>query len=139
MYAAQLTAKPRLLEPVYLVEIQAPEGAIGGIYSVLNQKRGHVFEEIQQPGTPSYNIKAHLPVIMSHLVSQVLFVLQHLDRLSPRLCLIIGRCLTVTYKRQAHRQGLLSLTLENGRVLRNKSLLSQSTRTSCNCGQFVLL
>ncbi len=65
MYAAQLTAKPHLLEPVYLVEIQAPEGAIGGIYSVLNQKRGHVFEEIQRPGTPLYNIKAYLPVIES--------------------------------------------------------------------------
>ncbi|GLJ52614.1 hypothetical protein SUGI_1119780 [Cryptomeria japonica] len=34
MYAAQLTAKPRLLEPVYLVEIQAPEQALGGIYNV---------------------------------------------------------------------------------------------------------
>jgi elongation factor 2 len=65
MYAAQLTAKPRLLEPVYLVEIQAPEGALGGIYGVLNQKRGHVFEEVQRPGTPLYNIKAYLPVIES--------------------------------------------------------------------------
>ncbi|CAI5512388.1 unnamed protein product [Closterium sp. Naga37s-1] len=64
-YAAQLTAKPRLLEPVYLVEIQAPEGALGGIYSTLNQKRGQVFEEMQRPGTPLYNIKAHLPVIES--------------------------------------------------------------------------
>lgn len=33
LYAAELTAKPRLLEPVYLVEIQAPEQALGGIYS----------------------------------------------------------------------------------------------------------
>ncbi|CAD6207554.1 unnamed protein product [Miscanthus lutarioriparius] len=41
IYASQLTAKPRLLEPVYLVEIQAPENALGGIYGVLNQKRGH--------------------------------------------------------------------------------------------------
>jgi elongation factor 2 len=65
MYAAQLTAKPHLLEPVYLVEIHAPEGAIGGIYSVLNQKQGHVFEEIQRPGIPLYNIKAYLPVIES--------------------------------------------------------------------------
>jgi elongation factor 2 len=65
MYAAMLTAKPRLLEPVYLVEIQAPEGALGGIYGVLNQKRGHVFEEVQRPGTPLYNIKAYLPVIES--------------------------------------------------------------------------
>ncbi|GLJ52609.1 hypothetical protein SUGI_1119680 [Cryptomeria japonica] len=65
MYAAQLTAKPRLLEPVYLVEIQAPEQALGGICNVLNQKRGHVFEELQRPGTPLYNIKAYLPVIES--------------------------------------------------------------------------
>ncbi len=57
MYAAQLTAKPRLLEPVYLVEIQAPESALGGIYSVMNQKRGMVFEEAQRPGTPMYNVK----------------------------------------------------------------------------------
>ncbi|KAG2310022.1 hypothetical protein Bca52824_021579 [Brassica carinata] len=65
IYASQLTAKPRLLEPVYMVEIQAPEGALGGIYSVLNQKRGHVFEEMQRPGTPLYNIKAYLPVVES--------------------------------------------------------------------------
>ena len=50
IYAAQITALPRLCEPVYLVEIQAPEQALGGIYSVLNQKRGHVFEEMQRPG-----------------------------------------------------------------------------------------
>ena len=65
IYASQLTAKPRLLEPVYLVEIQAPEQALGGIYSVLNQKRGHVFEEMQRPGTPLYNIKAYPPVVES--------------------------------------------------------------------------
>jgi len=65
MYAAELTAGPRLMEPVYLVEIQCPENAIGGVYSVLNQKRGIVFEEVQRPGTPIYNIKAYLPVIES--------------------------------------------------------------------------
>lgn len=65
MYAAQLTAQPRLLEPVYLVEIQAPEGALGGIYSIMNQKRGMVTEEAQRPGTPMYTVKAFLPVIES--------------------------------------------------------------------------
>ncbi|VVA35319.1 PREDICTED: elongation factor [Prunus dulcis] len=40
-------------------------GGVGGIYCVLNQKRGHVFEEMQRPGTPFYNIKAYLPVIES--------------------------------------------------------------------------
>ena len=39
--------------------------ALGGIYSVLNQKRGHVFEEAQRPGTPIFNLKAYLPVIES--------------------------------------------------------------------------
>ena len=65
LYACELTAQPRLMEPVYLVEIQAPEPALGGIYSTLNQKRGMVFEEAQRPGTPIYNIKAYLPVIES--------------------------------------------------------------------------
>lgn len=65
LYACELTADPRLMEPIYLVEIQAPEQALGGIYSVLNQKRGHVFEELQRPGTPIYNIKAYLPVVES--------------------------------------------------------------------------
>eukprot|EP00798_Chlamydomonas_sp_ICE-L_P019978 gene19978-26689_t len=65
MYASQLTAGPRLLEPHYLVEIQTPENALGGIYSIMNQKRGMVFEEMQRPGTPMYNVKAYLPVIES--------------------------------------------------------------------------
>lgn len=65
LYAAQLTADPRLCEPVYLCEIQCPEHAMGGIYGVLTRRRGHVFEETQRPGTPLYNIKAYLPVMES--------------------------------------------------------------------------
>lgn len=38
---------------------------LGGIYSVLNQKRGHVAEEEQRPGTPIFNLKAYLPVVES--------------------------------------------------------------------------
>jgi elongation factor 2 len=62
LYACVLTAQPRLLEPVYLVEIQCPESAVGGIYGVLNRRRGHVFEETQVAGTPMFMVKAHLPV-----------------------------------------------------------------------------
>uniref|UniRef100_A0A0N4Z6Y8 Tr-type G domain-containing protein n=1 Tax=Parastrongyloides trichosuri TaxID=131310 RepID=A0A0N4Z6Y8_PARTI len=62
MYASCLTAEPRLLEPVYLVEIQCPEVAVGGIYGVLNRRRGHVFEESQVAGTPMFYVKAYLPV-----------------------------------------------------------------------------
>jgi len=61
-YAAVLTAKPRLLEPIYMVEIQSPEAAVGGIYGVLNRRRGHVFEENRIIGTPMFVVKAYLPV-----------------------------------------------------------------------------
>merc|ERR1712121_597514 len=48
LYACYLTAEPRILEPVYLVEISCPQDATGGIYSCLNRRRGHIFEENQQ-------------------------------------------------------------------------------------------
>jgi translation elongation factor EF-G len=35
---------------------------VGGIYGVLNRRRGHVFEEAQTPGTPMFVVKAYLPV-----------------------------------------------------------------------------
>jgi len=62
LYASALTASPGLCEPVYLCEIQCPENAVGGIYGVLNRRRGHVFEEAQTPGTPMFVVKAYLPV-----------------------------------------------------------------------------
>lgn len=61
-YASMLLAEPAIQEPVFLVEIQCPENAIGGIYSVLNKKRGQVISEEQRPGTPLFTIKAYLPV-----------------------------------------------------------------------------
>uniref|UniRef100_A0A7S3E964 Tr-type G domain-containing protein n=2 Tax=Rhodosorus marinus TaxID=101924 RepID=A0A7S3E964_9RHOD len=65
LYGAQLMADPKIQEPIYLAEIQAPETVVGSIYGVLNFKRGHVFEEIPRPGTPMFNLKAYLPVAES--------------------------------------------------------------------------
>jgi len=62
-YASQLTAQPRVMEPIYLVEIQCPEGAIGGIYGVLNRRRGAVVGDETRGNLK--NIKAHLPVMES--------------------------------------------------------------------------
>ena len=47
------------MEPIYLVEIQCPEQVVGGIYGVLNRKRGHMS---QVAGTPMFVVKAYLPV-----------------------------------------------------------------------------
>jgi len=64
-YAAQLTAQPRMMEPVFLVEIQAPQTVVGGIYAVMNKRRGQIIEEMQRPGTPLVGVKAYLPVMES--------------------------------------------------------------------------
>merc|ERR1711890_71085 len=73
LYASMLTAEPRMMEPVYLVEIQCPENAVGGIYGVLNRRRGHVFEEAQTPGTPMFVLR-HICLLMNHLASPQIFV-----------------------------------------------------------------
>lgn len=62
LYASQLTASPRMMEPVFLVEIQCPEQAVGGIYSCLNKRRGQVFDNQQIGNTPQFVVKAYLPV-----------------------------------------------------------------------------
>ena len=62
LYAAAMLADPALLEPIFNVEIQVPEQAMGGIYGVLSRRRGHVYTEEQRPGTPLFNVKAYLPV-----------------------------------------------------------------------------
>jgi len=64
-YASQLTAQPRLMEPIFLVEINCPQSAVGGIYGVMNRRRGQIIEEVQRFGTPLTVIKCYLPVTES--------------------------------------------------------------------------
>ncbi|XP_045660377.1 elongation factor 2-like [Ursus americanus] len=52
----------RLMEPPYRVDIQCPEQVVGGLYSVLNRKWGHLFEESQVAGTGMFVVKGYLPV-----------------------------------------------------------------------------
>jgi elongation factor 2 len=62
VYASCLTAEPRLMEPVFSVDIQTVEHAMGGIYQVLTRRRGIIIGEENRPGTPIYNVKAYMPV-----------------------------------------------------------------------------
>lgn len=62
MFACVLTGKPRLLEPIYLLEIQTEESVLGSIYNLLSQRRGSVFYSEPRTGTPLYTLKAYLPV-----------------------------------------------------------------------------
>lgn len=44
-YGCELTACPALQEPIFIAEITAPADSMGGVYNVLNQRRGTVIEE----------------------------------------------------------------------------------------------
>merc|ERR1711933_212679 len=61
-FAAEMTGKPTLQEPVFLVEITCPQEAMSGVYNCMNLRRGCVFEENPREGTPLIQVKAHLPV-----------------------------------------------------------------------------
>ncbi|KAG0053422.1 Elongation factor 2, partial [Gryganskiella cystojenkinii] len=75
IYASHLLAEPGLMEPMYAVEITCPELTMGGIYGVLNRRRGYLVDEkpltsgittslsSSSPSSPGiYLVKAYLPV-----------------------------------------------------------------------------
>ncbi|CAI8001674.1 116 kDa U5 small nuclear ribonucleoprotein component [Geodia barretti] len=64
-YSAFLMATPRLMEPYYYVEVQAPADCVSSVYTVLARRRGHVTQDAPVPGSPLYTIKAFLPAIDS--------------------------------------------------------------------------
>jgi 116 kDa U5 small nuclear ribonucleoprotein component len=64
-YSAFLLATPRLMEPVYYVEIIAPADVVQAIYAVVARRRGHITSDSPKPGTPFYVVKGFIPVIDS--------------------------------------------------------------------------
>ncbi|TFK42020.1 Calreticulin family-domain-containing protein [Crucibulum laeve] len=62
-YSSFLMATPRLMEPIYYVEVQAPADCISTVYTVLARRRGHVTQDIPKAGSPLYTVKALIPVI----------------------------------------------------------------------------
>ena len=70
--AAYLDAKPRLMEPVYLVEISCPRIVANGCHQTLGKRRSSVFDETPREGTDLVVLKAYLPVAESFGFSQAL-------------------------------------------------------------------
>lgn len=64
-YSAFLMATPRLMEPYFFVEVQAPADCVSAVYTVLARRRGHVTQDAPVPGSPLYTIKAFMPAIDS--------------------------------------------------------------------------
>jgi len=71
-YGCQLASGPRLLEPMYSVEISVPLSAHNGVFATLNARRGEVVEIQDKPGTPLSFIQAFLPVLESFGFTQLL-------------------------------------------------------------------
>ncbi|GAM20293.1 hypothetical protein SAMD00019534_034680, partial [Acytostelium subglobosum LB1] len=65
-HSAFLVAAPRLMEPVYMVEVISPPDCVQSIESVLTRRRGHIIHDYPKPGTPLYITKALLPVLDSY-------------------------------------------------------------------------
>ncbi|KAG0366660.1 P-loop containing nucleoside triphosphate hydrolase protein [Gamsiella multidivaricata] len=64
-YSSFLMASPRLMEPVYSVEVQAPADCVAAVYTVLARRRGHVLKDIPKAGSPLSTVYAVIPVIES--------------------------------------------------------------------------
>lgn len=64
-YASFLMATPRLMEPMYFVEIFTPADCIAAVYNVLAQRRGYVDKDMPQPGSPHFVVHGYVPVIDS--------------------------------------------------------------------------
>ena len=63
--AAELTAEPRMQEPIFLTEITFPADTKSSVYKCLNERRGVIIEEEPISGVPLIKIKAYLPVAES--------------------------------------------------------------------------
>lgn len=64
-YTGLLTAKPRIMEPIYKVDAVCPYKAIRIIKEVLKLRRGHFDKQEPVEGTPLYHVEGFVPVIDS--------------------------------------------------------------------------
>jgi U5 small nuclear ribonucleoprotein component len=65
VHSALLTATPRLMEPIYRVEIQCPAELVSSIAPVLKRRRGHIVQDRPISGTLLYNVRGYIPVLDS--------------------------------------------------------------------------
>jgi elongation factor 2 len=72
MYGCQMKSGPRLMEPLYLVDITVPNQALSGVYSTLSTRRGEVCKTEERVGTPLVQIQAYLPVLESFGFTELL-------------------------------------------------------------------
>merc|ERR1719220_2715398 len=70
--ACQLASSPKLLEPMFLVDITVPQNAQSGVFNTLNTKRGEIEKIEERIGTPLSQVQAFMPVIESFGFTELL-------------------------------------------------------------------
>lgn len=65
LYASMLTGQPRLMEPVFLVDVQIPRERVSSIYGVMTKRRGNVKIVEDEPNGNMMHVEADLPVAES--------------------------------------------------------------------------
>lgn len=65
VHSSLLTAVPRLMEPIYLLEILCPSAIADAIQPVLTRRRGHIVEDRPISGTIFHSLRGYLPVLDS--------------------------------------------------------------------------
>ena len=65
VYSSFLTASPKLMEPIYRLQIQCPTDITDAVFPLLNKRRGHVVKDEPKAGSTFSTLKAYIPVIES--------------------------------------------------------------------------
>lgn len=65
VHSSLLTATPRLLEPVYRLQIQCPGEIVEAIQPILTKRRGHIVQDKPMSGSTLYVVKGFVPVLDS--------------------------------------------------------------------------
>lgn len=64
-YTGLLTAKPRLMEPIYTVHVTTSEPAIEAVSLLVSKRRGKIIHQNPIPGTALHQLEGFIPVIES--------------------------------------------------------------------------
>lgn len=59
---AVLEAAPRLVEAMYLCEVQTTADALAGVYAVLGRRRARILREEMREGSDQFLVHAYMPV-----------------------------------------------------------------------------
>jgi len=72
LHACQVGSCPRLMEPMYKVNITVPISAQAGVYTTLSKRRGQIQKIKDRIGTNYIKIQAYLPVVESFGFTEML-------------------------------------------------------------------